>query len=67
MATLTCPNCAAQVEPDDLICFTCGANLPRSAAYGLFGPYLLDEDASVRRLVDDTLLRLGRQQRYQVQ
>jgi hypothetical protein len=31
MATLTCPNCAATVKPDDLICFTCGANLPRSA------------------------------------
>lgn len=30
MATLTCPNCAAQVQPDDLICFTCGANLPRN-------------------------------------
>ena len=29
MATLTCPNCAAEVMPDDLICFTCGANLPR--------------------------------------
>ncbi|HXB50488.1 MAG TPA: FHA domain-containing protein [Streptosporangiaceae bacterium] len=34
MATLTCPNCAAQVKPDDLICFTCGANLPRSWARG---------------------------------
>jgi len=32
MATLTCPNCAAQVKPDDLICFTCGSNLPRSRA-----------------------------------
>jgi pSer/pThr/pTyr-binding forkhead associated (FHA) protein len=32
MATLTCPNCAAKVQPEDLICFTCGANLPRSAA-----------------------------------
>ena len=32
MATLTCPNCAAEVKPDDLICFTCGANLPRSRA-----------------------------------
>jgi hypothetical protein len=31
MATLTCPNCAAEVKPDDLICFTCGANLPRAA------------------------------------
>ena len=30
MATLTCPNCAAEVMPDDLICFTCGANLPRA-------------------------------------
>jgi pSer/pThr/pTyr-binding forkhead associated (FHA) protein len=31
MRTLTCPTCAAQVKPDDLICFTCGANLPRRA------------------------------------
>ena len=29
MAALTCPVCAAEVSPDDLICFTCGANLPR--------------------------------------
>jgi pSer/pThr/pTyr-binding forkhead associated (FHA) protein len=29
MATLTCPNCEAAVKQDDLICFTCGANLPR--------------------------------------
>jgi pSer/pThr/pTyr-binding forkhead associated (FHA) protein len=28
MATLTCPVCAAEVKPADLICFTCGANLP---------------------------------------
>ena len=32
MATLTCPNCAAEVKPDDLICFTCGANLPRAGS-----------------------------------
>jgi pSer/pThr/pTyr-binding forkhead associated (FHA) protein len=25
----TCPACAAVVRPDDLICFTCGANLPQ--------------------------------------
>jgi pSer/pThr/pTyr-binding forkhead associated (FHA) protein len=30
MAALTCPVCAADVGPADLICFTCGANLPRS-------------------------------------
>jgi pSer/pThr/pTyr-binding forkhead associated (FHA) protein len=29
MATLTCPDCSAHVGPTDLICFTCGANLPR--------------------------------------
>ena len=29
MATLTCPNCGAAVKQDDLICFTCGANLPK--------------------------------------
>jgi len=30
MGTLTCPNCAAEVRSDDLICFTCGTNLPRT-------------------------------------
>ena len=30
MVSLTCPACAAAVKPDDLICFTCGANLPRT-------------------------------------
>lgn len=34
MVTLTCPACAAEVKPDDLICFTCGANLPRSRGSG---------------------------------
>lgn len=29
--TLTCPHCAAEVRPGDLICFRCGSNLPRSA------------------------------------
>ena len=28
MATQTCPNCGAEVKAADLICFTCGANLP---------------------------------------
>jgi pSer/pThr/pTyr-binding forkhead associated (FHA) protein len=27
---LTCPVCGADVQLDDLICFTCGANLPRA-------------------------------------
>jgi pSer/pThr/pTyr-binding forkhead associated (FHA) protein len=29
MATLTCPTCAHEVNAADLICFSCGANLPR--------------------------------------
>ena len=29
MATRTCPDCATEVGAVDLICFTCGANLPR--------------------------------------
>ena len=29
VATLTCPDCSNQVGPNDLICYTCGANLPR--------------------------------------
>jgi pSer/pThr/pTyr-binding forkhead associated (FHA) protein len=33
MAILTCPTCAATVKPADLICFTCGANLPRAETW----------------------------------
>ena len=28
MASLSCPDCGVKVEPEDLICFRCGANLP---------------------------------------
>jgi endogenous inhibitor of DNA gyrase (YacG/DUF329 family) len=38
MPTLTCPDCGKAVQQDDLICFTCGANLPR--------PDAQDEDQS---------------------
>ena len=30
MAILTCPNCGIRVQPEDLICFRCGANLPHA-------------------------------------
>ena len=30
MPTLTCQVCGKEVQHDDLICFNCGANLPRS-------------------------------------
>jgi uncharacterized OB-fold protein len=29
MAGLSCPDCGVNVHPEDLICFRCGANLPR--------------------------------------
>ncbi len=28
MASLSCPDCGVTVQPEDLICFRCGANLP---------------------------------------
>jgi predicted nucleic acid-binding Zn ribbon protein len=28
MASLSCPDCGAKVQPEDLICYRCGANLP---------------------------------------
>jgi len=28
MASLSCPDCNVKVQPEDLICFRCGANLP---------------------------------------
>jgi len=31
MASLTCPDCGVKVQPEDLICFRCGANLPHAA------------------------------------
>jgi hypothetical protein len=30
MASLTCPDCGVKVQPEDLICFRCGANLPHN-------------------------------------
>ena len=48
MMALTCPACAAHVKPDDLICFTCGANLPRK------GP---DEDPPAPATVMQEYLR----------
>ena len=64
MATLTCPNCAAKVQPEDLICFTCGANLPRSATRDetpapttVMQEYLRPDDRA--RDISPTVLRLA--------
>ena len=64
MATLTCPNCAAKVQPEDLICFTCGANLPRSASRDetpapttVMQEYLRPDERA--RAISPTVLRLA--------
>jgi ribosomal protein L37E len=31
MVSLSCPDCGVKVQPEDLICFRCGANLPRAS------------------------------------
>jgi len=31
MASLSCPDCGVRVQPEDLICFRCGANLPHTS------------------------------------
>ncbi len=49
MATLSCPACAATVQQDDLICFTCGANLPR--------PGRPDEPASPPTVMQENVRR----------
>ena len=51
MATLTCPSCAATVSHDDLICFTCGTNLPRH------GP--VEEEATPPTVMQEYLRRDG--------
>ncbi|HEV2375067.1 MAG TPA: FHA domain-containing protein [Streptosporangiaceae bacterium] len=51
MATLTCPTCAAAVGSEDLICFTCGTNLPRQ------GP--VEDEASPPTVMQEYLRRGG--------
>jgi len=51
LATLTCPGCAAAVQQDDLICFTCGTNLPR--------PLQPDEPTTPPTVMQDSLRRDG--------
>lgn len=63
MATLTCPSCAAEVKPDDLICFTCGANLPRTAADDAPAPTTVMQEyprpAEGRGSISPAVLRLA--------
>jgi len=49
---MTCPVCAAGVQQDDLICFTCGANLPRADAQD-------DEQATPPTIMQPHLKRNG--------
>lgn len=34
MASVKCPSCGAEVQPEDLVCVTCGANLTRPGSAG---------------------------------
>jgi hypothetical protein len=56
MPTQTCPVCAAEVQQDDLICFTCGANLPREEMPG-------DDPATPPTVMQAHLKREGASQR----
>jgi hypothetical protein len=51
MPTLTCPVCGKEVQQDDLICFTCGANLPR--------PRTQDEDQAPDTVMQQHVRRDG--------
>jgi hypothetical protein len=51
MAILTCPGCAAAVSHDDLICFSCGTNLPRQ------GP--VEEEVTPPTVMQEYLSRDG--------
>jgi hypothetical protein len=51
MAIQTCPACAAVVSHEDLICYTCGANLPRQ------GP--VDEEVTPPTVMQEYLRREG--------
>ena len=64
MGTLTCPACATEVKPADLICFTCGANLPRNdapedeqPAATIMQEYLKREDRPAQ--ISSSVLRLS--------
>ena len=64
MVSLTCPACATEVKPDDLICFTCGANLPRRrpdedppSPITIMQEYLRREEATGS--ISTTVLRLA--------
>ncbi len=64
MANLTCPACAATVKPSDLICFTCGANLPHAAAWDDDQPAATIMQEFVKRddkpsLISASVLRLS--------
>ena len=63
MVTLTCPDCSAHVGPSDLICFTCGANLPRTGSEDEPLPITVAQKAvsnqRAGRLISSAVLRIS--------
>ena len=66
MAILTCPNCGIGVQPEDLICFRCGANLPHAPypdddipSPTVSQQYIRPGDSGARRRPSLVLLRIA--------
>jgi hypothetical protein len=65
MAILTCPNCSTRVQPEDLICFRCGANLPHAypdddvPSPTVSQQYIRPGDSGSRRRPSRVLLRIA--------
>jgi pSer/pThr/pTyr-binding forkhead associated (FHA) protein len=66
MAILTCPNCGIGVQPEDLICFRCGANLPHASypdddipSPTVSQQYIRSGDSGARRRPSLVVLRIS--------
>jgi FHA domain len=66
MASLTCPDCGVKVQPEDLICFRCGANLPHATGPDDDVPtptisqkFLTGDLAPQRRGISSVVLRIA--------
>jgi len=66
MATLNCPDCGVKVQQEDLICFRCGANLPRTPGLDddlpsptISQQFISADMAPQRRGISDVVMRIS--------